>query len=176
MKNLTIILSIFLFVSCSSDDDKNTNENTSSETDFNLVTGINIRNSVNGDGIQLGNPNIYTNNQFIAYPNPPVGQLNLESNQNISNVWITPANAEKIYQETDFNEILNSDLYSETQIDSNATLKLLNQSSSSIFVNLESLNSGYYKVFVEIDEKIYWDTIYIGDDNFEIEDLINYWE
>ena len=89
---------------------------------------------------------------------------------------MTPANAKKIYQETDFNEILSSSLYTENQIDSNATLKLLNQSSSSLSINLESLQPGYYKVFVELDGKLYWDNFYKAGDIFEIDDLITYWE
>jgi|TARA_R100000479_G_scaffold28896_1_gene11250 hypothetical protein len=179
MKNITILLAFIILVSCSNDDNKTNTENNFSETDINLVTGINIRNSENGNGTPLGNPNIYKNDTFTAFPNPPIGVLTLQTNNlknTISNIWVTPANAKKIYQETDFNEILSSSLYTENQIDSNATLKLLNQSSSSLSINLESLQPGYYKVFVELDGKLYWDNFYKAGDIFEIDDLITYWE
>ena len=173
MKKITIILALLLFISCSSDDENN---NSRTETDIELVTGISIRNSEFSAPIKLGNPNVFTNNQFIAYPNPLAGFLTLLASENISNIWIIPASADRIYQQTDFNSILNSDLYTETQIESNAELEFIDLSSANIILNLESLNSGYYKVFVKINGNLYWENIFVPDDNFEIDDLINYWE
>lgn len=172
MKKMTIIFALLIFISCGNDDENN---NSTSETDIELVTGINIRNSEFSAPTQLGNPNVFTNNQFIAYPNPPAGALSLLASENISDVWITSANAEKIYQQSDFNSILNSDLYAESLIESNAEMEFLNLNSTNLVLNLENLTSGYYKVFVKINGTTYWDNIYIPESNFEIDDLINYW-
>ncbi len=170
---MTIIFALLLFISCSNDDDNN--NNSTSETAIELVTGVNIRNSEFSAPIQLGNPNVFTNDQFIAYPNPPSGALSLSASENISDVWITNANAEKIYQQTDFNSILNSDLYAESEIELNAEMELNDLNSTNLVLNLENLNSGYYKVFVRINGNLYWDNIYIPESNFEIDNLINFW-
>lgn len=114
---MIIIFALLILISCSNDDENN---NATSETNIELVTGINIRNSEFSLAIQLGNPNILTNNQFIAYPNPPDGALSLLASENISDVWITNAIAEKIYQQTDFNSILNPEFYAESEIELNA--------------------------------------------------------
>ncbi len=172
MKKMTIIFTLLLLISCSDDDGNNIS---TSETDIELVTGINIRNSEFSAAIRLGNPNVFTNNQFIAYPNPPAGALSLLASENISGVWITTANAEKIYQQTDFNSILNSDLYAESIIELNSEMEFTNLNSTNLVLNLENLTSGYYKVFVKINGNIYWDNIYVPENNFEIDDLINYW-
>jgi|LauGreSBDMM110SN_4_FD.fasta_scaffold35502_2 YbbR domain-containing protein len=172
MKKISIFFALLIFISCSNN---NENRNSSTETSIELVTGINIRSSEYSEPIQLGNPNILNNNKFIAYPNPPSGALSLLAYENISDVWITPANAEKIYQQTNFKSILNSELYDQGLIESNAEIEFLNFSSKNLVLNLENLTSGYHRVFVKIDGTIYWDNIYIPDSNFEITDLINYW-
>ena len=119
---MTIIFALLVLISCSNDDEYN---NSTSETNIELVTGINIRNAEFSVPIQLANPNVLTNNQFIAYPNPPARALSLSASENISDVWITSANAEKIYEQTDFNTILNSDLYAESEIESNAEIEAI---------------------------------------------------
>ncbi len=81
----------------------------------------------------------------------------------------------RIYQQTDFNSILNSDFYAESEIELNAEIKFTGLNSTNLVLNLENLTSGYYKVFVKINGNLYWDNIYIPEDNFEIDDLINYW-
>ena len=172
MKKITIIFALIIFINCSND---NENSNSTTETSIELITGINIRNSEFSEPTQLGNPNILTNNKFIAYPNPPAGALSLLATENISDVWITPANAEKIYQQTNFNSILNSELYTQSLIESNAEMEFINLNSTNLVLNLENLTSGYYRVFVKINGTLYWDNIYIPSSNFEINDLINYW-
>lgn len=172
MKYLMIALLCLTLFNCENNDDNNS---TVSETDINLITGLNIRNSEYSEAIQLGNPNIYTNDKFISFPNPPIGHLSLSSLETISNAWILPANADKIFQETNFNSILNSSLYDASTIESNADLTFLDLNSNHLTLNLENLNPGYYKVFVEINETIYWDNIYIPHEDFEIDDLFNFW-
>ncbi|WP_299275974.1 hypothetical protein [uncultured Psychroserpens sp.] len=172
MKKMTIIFALLICISCSNDDDNN---NSTVETNIELVTGINIRSSEFSAPTQLGNPNVLTNNQFIAYPNPPAGALSLLASENISDVWIIPANAQKTFQQTDFNSVLNSNLYAESLIESNAEMEFMNLNTTNLVLNLENLAAGYYRVFVKINGTLYWDNIYIPEDNFEIDDLINYW-
>jgi len=172
MKKLTLILALLLFISCSSDE----NNSSSNETDIGLVTGINLRDSGSLPIGQLGNPNVFTNNQFTLYPNPPARVLGLLSTEKMTDIWLTPASAKKIYQQTDFSTVLNSNLYAETQIESTAALEFLNLNATRINLNLENLNAGYYKVFVKINGALYWENIFVPDNNFEMDDLINYWK
>ena len=172
LKLTLLIIILFSIISCSSDNEDN---NTKSGTDIKLVTGINIRNSEFSQPIQLGNPNILTNNQFIIYPNPTLGLLRLKSNSDISDVWIIPAKANKSYQKTDFTAILTSEMYNETLITSNAEMEITDLTTTNLTINLNELNYGYYRVFVKINGKIYWDNIYFQDNNMDIEDLNNYW-
>lgn len=172
MKNITLAFGLLLLFSCSNDDDNN---NPITGTEIEVVTGINIRSSPYSESIELGNPNIFTNNQFITYPNPPAGALSLSAQGNISDIWITPANEVKIFQQTDFSILLNADLYAPSLIESKAVMEFTGLNTQNIVLNLESLTSGYYKVFVNINGTLYWDNIYVPNNNFEIDDLINYW-
>ena len=93
----------------------------------------------------------------------------------MADIWLVPAKAQKVFQTTNFDNILNSELYTESEIDSNSELKFLNLNSNNIQLNLENQSAGYYKVFVKINENIYWENIYVPNDNFDIDDLINFW-
>lgn len=125
----------------------------------------------------LGNPNNYTTNIFTIYPNPSTGFLSIASNTNITKVWVIPGNPNKIHQQTDFSSVLNSSLYSESQIQEKSQLKLNDINSLNIILDINSLNSGYYKVFIKINNAIYWDNIYLeknGDED-SFNEIINYW-
>jgi hypothetical protein len=124
----------------------------------------------------LGNPNVFNNNRFIATPNPPNDFMSVISQETISDVWLVPANAQKIYQQTEFSVILNSNLYSESVIDSSSQLKVNDSSSNHFILNLESLNPGYYRIFVKINGSMFWENIFIPDSGFQIEDVFDYWE
>lgn len=172
MKKLIILLALNFLISCNKDND---DIKTANATNIDLVAGLHIRNSNDSEIIKLGNPNVWNENQFIIYPNPTAGALSLSSNDRITDVWIIAAKANKTYQNTNFNLILNSNVYSESQIISNSKFQFNNLNSSNVVLNLNDVNSGYYKVFVKINSKLYWENIYVPDDNFQIEDLLNYW-
>jgi len=169
MKRIIVFLVVVFFIRCSNNNDINNSEN---QTDINFVTGINLINNFGIKTGELGNPNELNNNNFDFFPNPSINILNLYSIENISKIWIRPANSNKNYQQTDFESILNSGLYSENQIESGAELKFSDSNLSGIKIDLGSLESGYYRVFVKINEKIYWENIFVG----ELQDLINYWD
>ncbi|SDR86883.1 hypothetical protein SAMN05216503_1217 [Polaribacter sp. KT25b] len=171
MKKVIIFLVVVSFMNCSNNDNDSENE-----VAINLVTGINLVDTFGSKTGELGNPNKFNNNNFVFYPNPSVDLLNIKSVEKISKIWITSANSSKKYLQTDFNSILNSDLYIEDEIESNAKLKFIDLNSSEIKIDLISLEIGYYRVFVKINESIYWENIFVGVNNAEIDDLINYWK
>lgn len=151
-------------------------------TDLNLVTGINCRETGDPNEIPviLGNPNVLTNHSFFIYPNPSSAFVSISANENISTIWIVPANPEKIYQNVNFSTTLNTDLYSEQTINSNSKFSYSPQSATSAFINIEGLAKGYYKVFVKINGKIYWDNLYKyenqGDNQAQFDALTNFWK
>lgn len=170
MKKYFIILLLIIGISCSGD------EENLDPTDINLVTGINIKEFQEALPTRLGNPNTFNQGQFIIYPNPVKNNLRIKSIENLTEIWVLPATASKSYKGTDFQQLLSSDLYSENTITAKSVLQFEDLVWSEIALDIESLNSGYYKVFVKINGNIYWDNIYVSNDNFEIKDLINYWK
>lgn len=170
-KNLLLLLSI-LALSCTSDDE-------TSNSDMKLVTGVTFRQNPDDTPFQLGNPNTLINGKFVMYPNPAINTAFIAATENVSDVWIVPANAKKSYQNTDFGSILNNSLYSEQSIIQNSDYSLNGQAASGISLDVSSLDEGYYRVFVKIDGQIYWDNLYKNDSGSseeEITALINFWD
>jgi hypothetical protein len=154
-KKLFILISI-LAISCNKDEtDVQTDKNS-----INLVTGINFRQDIDGTVLKLGNPNILVNNNFLLYPNPVNESVYILAQGNVTDVWFVSANPEKIYQDVNFGNILNTNLYTEQSIIANSNFSLSGQSSNSFKMNIGTLAKGYYKVFVKIGGKIYWDNLY----------------
>lgn len=156
-KKLFLLISI-LALSCNKDE---TNYPTD-KTTLLLVTGINCRQTPDPNEIelQLGNPNVLVNNKFKIYPNPANESVYILAEENVTDVWIVSAKPEKIHQDVNFSNILNTDLYSEQSIISNSNFSISEQSSNSFKMNIGTLAKGYYKVFVKIGGKIYWDNLY----------------
>lgn len=172
-KSLLMLLSV-LSLSCSSDDNSNTGN-----TNMNLVTGINLRQTAEDIGLEFGNPNVFVNNMFVAYPNPVNNVVYIAAQENITDIWLVRGNAKKIYQNTNFGTLLNSTLYPEATISSSSDLSLNGQSSEAISLNVSTLEKGYYKVFVKIGGQIYWDNLYKYDEGESNEDqfnaIFNFW-
>lgn len=172
-KSLLILISV-LSLSCSSDDNSNPGN-----TDMNLVTGINLRQTAEDIPLEFGNPNILVNNKFVTYPNPVNEVVNIAAQENITDVWLVRGTPKKIYQSINFSSILNNNLYPEASIVTNSDFALNGQSSNVISLNISALEKGYYKVFVKIGGQIYWDNLYkyedgeTNEDQFDI--LFNYW-
>lgn len=158
MKNKLFLLISILALSCNKDETNNPTDKTA----LNLVTGINCRQTLDPDeiGLQLGNPNVLVNDKFKIYPNPANESVYISAQENVTDVWLVSAKPEKIHQDVNFNSILNIDLYSEQSIISNSNFSLNRQSSNSFKMNIGTLAKGYYKVFVKIEGKIYWDNLY----------------
>jgi hypothetical protein len=154
-KPLFILISIWA-ISCNNDETNNQTDKNS----INLVTGINCRQTSDDSGLKLGNPNILVNNKFLLYPNPSNESVYILAQENVTDVWFVSANPEKIHQDINFTNIFNSNLYTEQSIISNSTFSLSGQTSNSFKMNIGTLAKGYYKVFVKIGGKIYWDNLY----------------
>jgi hypothetical protein len=172
-KELLILLSIFA-LSCNHDEN-----NVTDKTAANLVTGVNFRQNFDDASFQLGNPNVLVNNKFIIYPNPASETVFVSAQENVTDVWIVPANPERIYQDVDFSSILNTSLYTEQSIVTNSDFSLTDQSSNNITLNIGTLAKGYYKVFVKIGGELYWDNLYKYEDPIyheeEMSEIINFW-
>ena len=174
MKKTIFILFTILTISCNNSDET---INPTNSNDINLVTGINFRQTFDDPPFELGNPNILVNNMFVIYPNPANLTVFLSSTQNITDVWIVPASPEKIYQDLDFSTILNTNLYNEQSIISNSNFSLTAQSSTNLSLNIGTLATGYYRVFVKIGGNIYWDNLYKnnGSSPEQIAEIVNFW-
>jgi hypothetical protein len=172
-KKLFILISI-LALSCNKDE---TNE--TDKTAINLVTGVNFRVTSDDSGLQLGNPNVLVNSKFKIYPNPANELVYISAQENVTDVWFVTANPEKIYQDANFSSILNTNLYSEQSIISHSNFTLSGQSSNSFSINIGTLAKGYYRVFVKIGGKIYWDNLYKydnqGNNEEQFTSITNFW-
>mgnify|MGYP001280564072 FL=1 len=175
VKNITFLFSFLLFYSCSGNED---NLSLKSETDILLVTGIILRDNQGQYNGKLGNPNVFGSNNLSIAPNPVRDRLYiscLDSKCTLSDVWFVPAVAEKVYQLTDFNSLLNSSLYEESQIESNAELTFKNKDKRNMYLNIESLKAGYYKVFVKINGIVYWENIFVHRGGLKFEEMVDFW-
>ncbi len=173
-KIIGLLLLLTVCFSCSSDDDNSQSPIEADKTAANLVTGIVLRADEFSVPIVLGNPNQLVNNSTV-YPNPAPEALTVVDNSNtgFEKFWIIEANEEKVFQETDFEAILNSGLYSETELNLLSVQDGGNLSSSNLVINLNDLQEGYYRIFIKIDNVIEWHNIYKGAP--EIDDLMNFW-
>ena len=81
-----------------------------------------------------------------------------------------------------FSNILNTDFYDENSIvlNSKNSLNVNGQSSKEFSLNVGMLEKGYYKVFIKIGGKIYWDNLYkydnIEDTQKQSTSIMNFWK
>jgi len=159
-----------LILSCSNNDDSTI------ETNINLVTGMDLRADEFTEPIRLGNPNIFAKSS-VAYPNPTFNVLNiaLNGNQNVQSVFIINGLKTKSFQDVDFSSILNLNSYSSEQISSESFEEFeINNTVDGVVVNLENYDEGYYRLFIETNNGFEWHNIYKGTPN--IEELIDEWD
>lgn len=154
---LLLILSISLFSCPSSDEGNGTNAD-----DFDLLTGIELRDQ-NGEGIgKAGNPN-NRKDDIIFYPNPAgnVGAV-FSISTDIAQVWLIPALQNTDFQNTDFTNVLANTDYAIATLSAAAVLEVM-PAGNNFSLNLEGLAAGYYRIFyLKTDEQLAWDNIYIA--------------
>jgi hypothetical protein len=185
MKKILFLLISLSTLACNNDDsnpNNNDDDNNNDQTEMlsiNLVTGINLRETIDQDPLRLGNPNVFVNNQFSVYPNPASHIIIINSPHTITDIYFISSIPEKIYQNVEFNEVLNSDLYSESTISSQAILELNDQTSSSIDIDVTNLDPGYYKIFIKTNGMFFWDNFYkldnLIDYNIQIDTISDFW-
>jgi hypothetical protein len=177
MKKTIFILLLILTISCNKEE--NVVPNITDKTYIKLITGINFRQNFDDQVLQYGNPNVLVNNMFIIYPNPAIESVVIQAEENINAVWLVKANPEKIHQEINFNNVLNTNLYNEQLINSISNLSLTSQSSNNIVMNIDTLEQGYYRIFVKIGGVIYWDNLYKyengGNNEEQFDAFSNFW-
>ncbi len=172
MRNVLFILLAISILACDKDDD---GKPTISETKLDLITGINLLPESGPSPIRLGNPNIFIDKNIVSvYPNPVVDVLTIHSYYEITDVWIIPASPEKIFQDTNFEMILNSNIYSEMELTEKASLEINNTNSTAAPINFENLDPGYYRVFIKTNNTIMWDNILFIDDG-QLGDVMDFW-
>lgn len=174
MKVYPLFILLIFLCSCSGDDDSSATEQVAIDN-INLVTGLVIQQNAYDPGIRLGNPNTVVN-QTLVYPNPSTGTIAVATGFGapIQAIWILEGNDKKIYQETDFSTVLNSETYSTEMIQNKAQLEFSSGLTNQVQVNLESLEDGYYRVFIQANEMIEWHNIYLGP--VDITEFIESWE
>ena len=171
MKKVIIVLIPFILLivltACSSDDD---NQNFNA-TDIDLVTGLDLRSTINEPATRVGNPNTFSDMVVVA-PNPVLDNLSIGTSSPIIRMWVVPANASMSFKETDFSSLLTESTYSIAEIESRS----VGSSEGPDAILLEELSPGYYRLFIETETGLQWENIYKSPEDFEIQDFIDSWE
>ena len=117
-------------------------------------------------------------NKVSVYPIPTINQLSISANytHEIEKIWLVPAEEDKIYQDEDFNAVFNEYTYKEESISNKAIIQIEDINATDLSVNLEDKAPGYYKVFIKIENTIYWDNIYKVGNNENGDEVFNYWQ
>lgn len=176
MKKTLLLLLTIMALGC----DSSESDNMPDPETMNLVTGVTFRQNFDDAPLQLGNPNVRVGNSFVVYPNPAIQDISIMAQQNITGVWIVPANPRKIYQDFDFTTVLNSQTYTESAISSSSVLSFSDQPAANLSLNIGSLDDGYYRIFVKIEGQIYWDNLYKRSDSENPEEematIVSFWD
>ncbi|NAS12540.1 hypothetical protein [Poritiphilus flavus] len=170
MKKIFVILLAFGLFACQDDDEGGS----INQTDIDLVTGIDLRQTITSPSIRLGNPNSF-NTGIALTPNPNLGTLIVTSTLNVSDIWLIAAEADKVFQDVDFRELYTADPYEESEVVRMADLSLNDLNGFEINVNMESLDEGYYRIFIKADGTLYWDNVYKGGTDLDINALMDFW-
>ncbi|MEM7380658.1 MAG: hypothetical protein AAF361_05600 [Bacteroidota bacterium] len=170
MKKIFTLFLVTCLFACQSDDEGGS----PNQNDIDLVTGIDLRQTLTSVSIRLGNPNSF-NTGIALTPNPNLGTLIVTSTLPVTDIWLVAAEANKIFQDVDFREFYTSNPYQEADVVAVADLSLNDLDAFEINVNTESLSEGYYRIFIKADGQLYWDNVYTGGTNMNVNDLMDFW-
>ena len=164
---------LFLCIACSNDD-SDTNANAQN---IQWVTGVQLVQSGGSPPVVAGNPNVVSQ-KILTFPNPAIGSffVDISLSETISGVWVRPGIATKSFDSVDFSEVLRPTLYEKSEIEANAILSFPNTNTSNLLVDVSDLDSGYYRVFVEINGEFYWDNIFVANNNESPQEIIDFWD
>ncbi|MEM8508593.1 MAG: hypothetical protein AAF717_12225 [Bacteroidota bacterium] len=172
MRRLFSTVFLLLVVACSNDDDSANDD----PSDIRWVTGVRLVQSGGSPPIIAGNPNVL-GQKILIFPNPAIGTFFVDTSlsETISGVWVRPGTATKSFDNIDFTEVLGSTLYQKSEIEANSVLSFPNTNTSNLSVDVSDLDSGYYRVFVEIDGAFYWENIFVANTNESVQEIIEFW-
>lgn len=152
---ISLTLIALLIVSCDSTDDMPTFDK------VDVVTGIYL-NDLNGQLVGLWNyPNEKAGDATV-YPNPFVDVMAFSSLSKFKNLWIIPADC---LTDGITADVTNRSLSLDFKVSEVQALELFeyvnNSDLNSINLNLESLDSGFYRLFYENEsEEVFWINLY----------------
>ena len=153
----TFISLILLLSSCSKDKDE-------PKSYDNIITGFIFRNDVGYAIGQIGNPNIKITNgetiQVVSYPNPSRAIINIYISNIETDTPIKIAITKGLFKEDADVDIINYTSLSEITSDIIFEDIIDNKNFS---IDLSSFDDGYYRIFVEINNDVYYDNIKKGD-------------
>ncbi len=159
---------ILLLFSC--DPDPVSNE--LDQEDLCLVTGMQFRDAA-GQLIGLvGNPNISVND-VIVFPIPGDGTIFIQANNELSNVWLIPAEKTLEFQDVDFSS--QNVLYSSSVLDEKSNMIWDVGGNNAVF-DLSSFPIGYYRLIcLSANGEINYDNLYLDPSKSanEIIDFLN---
>ena len=133
----------------------------------NIVTGVRM-NDLNGSPIgQVGNPNI-KNDDFTIFPNPAQNVISLIGQNNVAEIFISPASKLDSFRNVNFDEELADIEYSVEEIVTPTTFRLSFDSVIQVVnLNISDFPTGYYRIFINENQgdEFQWENIYIDNEN-----------
>jgi len=159
----TLVISFATLFSCNKENNIAPDVHTLREVP--QITGLLYRDEF-GDAMGLtGNPNVnlggsWSNEIIAAYPNPSRQQLNVhiaDINSQPVHVYIVPAYYGATPEPT---VVANMALFAPLRIMFERTLPA-GQSGANLAVDVRDFPQGYYRLYVSISEKLYWDNLLI---------------
>ncbi|MBQ4821532.1 hypothetical protein [Aquimarina sp. MMG016] len=181
VKKISLILTLTVLLGCKNDDDSGVLDNAvDGQNSITLVTGIALKASALDMPLVFGNPNIKNNGVFIA-PNPTgsdgIFSVSSVTGGSISNLWIIPGNAQKVYQEVNFLTTLTDVNYEDADLTAVAVENISGINGTDITINLENFSSGYYRVFIKTANGLSWENLFLNNDgNTSIQDIEDFWK
>lgn len=153
------LLYIILIVSCTKDE-----EIKKEPKAIEITTGLELVDLMGNVTGKIANPNIYTKRSAVVmYPIPTNSFLSVNSTSSIKNLWIVKAIVSKEFMNVDYSSILNTKLYSSSELKQKSIKSFDGLNKSSIEIDFSSYPEGHYRIFVELaNGDIYWNNTYTG--------------
>lgn len=170
-KILTYVLLITLLMACGDRDEEDFDP-----TRIDIVTGMLVA-TPQGIVTELwGNPNLPANPRSNVFPKPASGTVRVLTNSPIKNIWLISGFPSRRFVNTDFQQVFAQDPYDVGAIETSAIRSFENLGATDININLEGLNDGYYRLFIQFqDDTLTWDNFYVDRSGSVNLDDINFW-
>ena len=172
MKKIFVLVIIFmLFISCGDNDSEDFDP-----TRLDIVTGMNLTNTLGQIEAVWGNPNVSVNTSVVVFPKPAFGSMRIEATTSIKNIWMVRGVPSRRFTDTDFVQVFAENPFQQQEVEAISFRTFDNLNASSIALNLSDISQGYYRVYVQLqDNSIISDNIYVERTNGVNLDDINFW-